>query len=235
MTARKNKNWIESVNHAVSGIFHAVRTEQNMRVHALIALLVLAAALVLGVSRFEAVALLLAIGFVMVAELINTAIEAAVDLVTSEIRPLARIAKDVAAGAVLIAAITSVFVGAVIFFPRLSDLADASLDRLASVPEVVALAALSFVLIVVVLIKAEVTPFRIQGGFPSAHSAVAFALATLIFLSGASGTIVLLSGALAFLVGQSRVEARIHSIYEVTAGALIGIFATVLVARLLAG
>ena len=114
---------------------------------------------------------MLVIGFVMVAELINTAIEAAVDLVTKS-SPLARTAKDVAAGAVLIAAITSVFVGVVIFFPRLSRLADASLERLTTVPEVVALVALSCVLIIVVLIKAEVTPFRIQGGFPSAHSAV---------------------------------------------------------------
>ncbi len=235
MAARKNKNWIESLNHAVSGVIHAVRTEHNMRMHAFIALLVLMAALALGVSRFETAALVLVIGFVMVAELINTAIEAAVDLVTKEFHPLARTAKDVAAGAVLIAAITSVFVGVVIFFPRLSRLADASLERLTTVPEVVALAALSCVLIIVVLIKAEVTPFRIQGGFPSAHSAVAFSLATLIFLSGASGTIVLLGGAVAALVAQSRVEAKIHNIYEVAMGALIGTLVTLLVARLLAG
>jgi len=235
MPAQKNKNLVESVNHAVSGIIYAMRHEKNMRVHAFIALLVLMTALVLGASRFETAALLLAIGFVMAAELVNTALEAAVDLVTEEVRPLARTAKDAAAGAVLVAAVTSVFVGAVILFPRLSSLAEASFDRVALVPEVVVLAALSCVLILVVLIKAEVKPFRIQGGFPSAHAAIAFSLATLIFLSRAPGTVVLLGAAIAFLVGQSRVEAGIHTVYEVVAGAVIGTLATLLVARFLAG
>lgn len=235
MAAHKNKNWIESLDHAVTGIIHAVRAEVNMRVHAFVALLVLMAALVLGVSRAETIALVLAIGFVMAAELINTSIEATVDLVTEKYHPLAQIAKDAAAGAVLIAAVTSVFVGSVIFFPRLSKVADASLERVAAVPEIVTFASLAFVLILVVLIKAEATPFRIQGGFPSAHAALAFSLATLIYLSGAGGGVVLLGVAVAFLVGQSRVEAGIHNVVEVSAGALIGALVTLLVAQLLAG
>jgi len=233
--ARKNKNWVESLTHAVSGIVHAVRTQVNMRVHALIALLVLLAALSMGVSRLETTALVLAIGFVMVAEMFNTAIEAAVDLVTREYHELAKVAKDVAAGAVLLAACTAVFVGALIFFPRLSQLADASLERTAMIPEIVMLAALGTVLILVTLIKAGATPFRIQGGFPSAHAAVAASFATLIYLSGAGGAVVLFGWAIAALVGQSRVEARIHSVYEVIAGALLGAIVTLLVAKLLAG
>src|SRR5690606_42047237 len=82
-----------------------------MRAHLLIAILVLLAATVLGVSRVELGIVVLTIALVMVAEMVNTALEAAVDLITEEYRPLARTAKRVAAGAVLLAAAASVAAG----------------------------------------------------------------------------------------------------------------------------
>jgi len=200
-----------------------------MRVHFLIALLVLMAAALLGVTRVELAILLLTIGLVMVAEMINTAIEAVVDLITQEYRLLAKTAKHVAAGAVLLAAAVAAFVGYLIFFTRLAALTHGSLARASAAPPMVTLAALAAVVVLVVLVKAGVTPFRIQGGFPSFHSALAFALATAIYLLGASAEVTLLALAIAALVGQARIEGGIHTLYEVVAGAALGVLVTIVV------
>ncbi|MFS8652990.1 MAG: diacylglycerol kinase [Limnochordia bacterium] len=212
----------------------AVRTQTTMRAHLLIAILVLLAATVLGVSRVELGIVVLTIALVMVAEMVNTALEAVVDLITEEYRPLARTAKHVAAGAVLLAAAASVVVGYLVFFYRVAAVVHGSLGRAVAAPPMVTLAALVAVTVLVVLIKAGVTPFRIQGGFPSFHAAVAFALATAIYLMGGSPAVTLLALGLAVLVGQARVEGGIHSWYEVMAGAALGTLVTVAVFQALA-
>lgn len=200
-----------------------------MRAHLLIALLVLLAAAVLGVSRLELVVLVLTIALVMVAEMINTAVEAVVDLVTEEYKVLAKRAKHAAAGAVLLAAAAAFVVGYLIFFSRLAALVHGSLARATAAPSVIALAALVAVAVLVVLIKAGVAPFRVQGGFPSFHAALAFSLATAIYLLGGSAPVTLLAFLLAALVGQARIEGRIHSLYEVAAGAALGVLVTIVV------
>lgn len=204
-----------------------------MRAHVLIALLVMIMAGVLGVSRMELAVLVFVIGLVMVAEMLNTAVEVAVDLVTKEFHPLARRAKHVAAGGVLIAAVASVIVGYLIFFDRLASLAHGSLTRLAATPTTVTLAALVLVVLIAVLVKAGVTPFRIQGGLPSAHSSFAFALATAIYLLGSSPEVTLLALGIAALVGQARVEGKIHTPFEVVVGAALGVLVTLLTFQLL--
>ncbi len=155
-----------------------VRTQPNMRIHILATLVVLAGAILLGVSRVELAILLLTIALVLVAEMINTAIESTVDLITQEYHEKAKVAKHVAAGVVLLAAVGAVFVGYLIFFDRVAALAHTSLQRLTQAPQLVTLLALCAVVVVAVLMKAGVVPFRIQGGLPSAHTATAFALAT---------------------------------------------------------
>ena len=80
-----------------------LRTQRNLRIHFVVAALVLVAALVSGVDKLELIALLLAIAFVLIAEMLNTAVEAAVDVATTSFDPMAKLAKDIAAGAVLIA------------------------------------------------------------------------------------------------------------------------------------
>ena len=206
-----------------------------MRVHILIALLVLMMAGVLGVSRIELAILVLTIGLVMVAEMVNTAVETTVDLVTKEFHPLARRAKHVAAGGVLLAAVAAIFVGYLIFFSRFAGLTHGSLARLAATPSIATLAALVLVVLVSVLIKAGVTPFRIQGGFPSAHTSFAFSLATVIFLLGGGPEITLLALGIAALVGQARIEGKIHTLFEVLVGAALGVLLTVLAFQLLIG
>lgn len=206
-----------------------------MRAHILIALLVMVMAGVLGVSRLELAVLVLVVALVMAAEVFNTAVEVTVDLVTKEFHPLARRAKHLAAGGVLVAAVASILVGYLIFFERLASLTHESLGRLATTPPTVTLAALVLVVLVSVLIKAGVAPFRIQGGLPSAHASFAFALATAIYLLGASPTVTMLALGIAALVGQARVEGKIHTPFEVIAGAALGVLVTIFTFQLLAG
>ena len=106
---------VSSFNYAFEGVIYVVRTQRNMRVHFAVALVVLPLASVLGVSRFELLALMLAVSFVLIAEMFNTALEKAIDVATNSFDPLARVAKDVAAGAVLVAAVNAVFVGYLVF------------------------------------------------------------------------------------------------------------------------
>src|ERR671917_2757057 len=89
-----------SFDHAYRGLIYAVRTQRNMRFHVVIATLVLIASLLVGVSKLELAVLILVILLVFVTEMLNTALEFAIDLVTKEYHPLAKLAKDVSAGAV---------------------------------------------------------------------------------------------------------------------------------------
>ena len=108
----------KSFGYAFEGIFTRIRNERNMKIHCTAAVLVVIAGLILGLSVTEWCICLTLFGLVMALELVNTSIEAVVDLVTEERKPLAKIAKDTAAGAVLIAAIMAAIIGCVIFVPK---------------------------------------------------------------------------------------------------------------------
>lgn len=105
--------------YAIAGVFAAVRGERNMRIHLVAAAAAASLGAWFGLSACEWVAVVICCALVMSLECLNTAIEAAVDLASPEIHPLAKKAKDCAAGAVLIAAIGSAIVGCIIFVPKL--------------------------------------------------------------------------------------------------------------------
>jgi len=113
------KPFLRSFRFAFAGIAYALRTQRNARVHAVVACLVIAAGVYFRISTVEWAILALTIGTVFSAEMLNTVAELAVDLLTEHYHPMARIAKDVGAGAVLVAAIAAVGVGVAIFGPRL--------------------------------------------------------------------------------------------------------------------
>jgi len=110
---------LTSFRHAFSGVWYVLRTQRNARIHLTVALVVIALGLWLGLSYAEWAIIVLTIGMVLAAESFNTVAEAVVDLATAERHPLAKIAKDVAAGAVLLMAITAVVVGLLILGPPL--------------------------------------------------------------------------------------------------------------------
>ncbi|GAA4706253.1 diacylglycerol kinase family protein [Brevibacillus fulvus] len=109
----------KSVAYAWSGVIRTIRTEPNMRIHLAFAGLVPLAGWWLQISRYEWLIVLGCIALVISLELVNTAIEATVDLLTTEYHPKAKVAKDAGAAAVLIAALFSAIIGLVIFVPPL--------------------------------------------------------------------------------------------------------------------
>ena len=112
----------DSVKHATSGFEYTISHERNFKIELLFAMMVCIASLVLQVRMIEWLILLLTIALVLVLEMVNTAIERCVDLVTKEYSELAKIAKDVAAGAVFIMSIFSVCIGICIFLPKIINL-----------------------------------------------------------------------------------------------------------------
>jgi diacylglycerol kinase len=115
--------FVRSFSFAGQGLWYVIRTQRNMRVHLAAALcaIVLGAALRIGAADWACV--IIAIGLVLTAEVLNTVVEALTDLCTADFHPLAKIAKDAAAGAVLISSVAAAGVGVAVFVPRLVSLA----------------------------------------------------------------------------------------------------------------
>jgi diacylglycerol kinase (ATP) len=225
MAARRPPAVFQSFNYAFEGVIHALRTQRNLRIHFAIAAGVLVLAFVYNVTRLELIALMIAIAFVLIAEMVNSAVEATIDLSTPSFDPLAKIAKDLAAGAVLIAAVNAVAVGYLVLADRLARPSAKLVNKLGDAPINVTLIALVLTLIVVIGVKAATgrgTPLR--GGLPSGHAALAFGGWTAITFITIEHRIVVSFVALimALLVSQSRVEAGIHKPFEVVLGAVIG-------------
>lgn len=225
------KRFINSVNHAFEGIVHTFKSEGNMRIHFVLALLTILAAVLTYSTRFEMIALSITIAFVIFAEMINTAIEAVVDLVTDKYHEMAKIAKNVAAGAVLITALNALVVGYLVFYRKINAYAFVSLNYVTNLPAHLTFAALVVVGLVVIIIKAKSTKKRgsyIHGGMPSGHTALAFSLFTAMSLVGKDPIITMFSVIMALIVAESRMETNVHTFSEVVVGALLGILITVI-------
>jgi len=229
---------LDSFNYAFEGIIHVLRTQRNLRIHFAIAIGVIAAAAALDVERIELIALLLAIAFVLVAEMVNSAIEGAIDVSTTSFDPNAKLAKDIAAGAVLIASVTALAVGYLVFAHAAAHRGARLLDRVREAPAEITLAALVLVILIVIATKAWTgrgTPLR--GGLPSGHAALAFGIwmaATYIIGDDHRFLISSLTFIAALLVAQTRVEAGVHSALEVLYGGVLGALVTLVVFQVLA-
>jgi diacylglycerol kinase (ATP) len=231
MSVRRRQSLFDSFNNAAEGVIHALRTQRNLWIHFTVAAAVLVAAVAFGVSKIELMVLLVAITFVLVAELVNTAIEAAVDVASTSFDPMAKLAKDIAAGAVLIATLNAVAVGYLVFSGEVAGRSSRFLDRLSDARAELTLVALALTVILVIAIKAWTgrgTPLR--GGLPSGHAAVAFAAwmaATLVLDDSAHRFLISsLTFIMALLVAQTRVETGVHSATEVASGAALGALTT---------
>lgn len=226
---------IQSFNFAFEGVIHTLATQRNMRIHFFAAAVAMFACLGFGVTRVELAIVIFAASFVIAAEMLNTAVEAAIDVATTSFNPLAKVAKDVAAGAVLIATFNAIAVGYLIFAPKLGDPSRTILLEIRDAPVHITFIALVLTLLGVISLKVvsgrDGTPLR--GGWPSGHAAIAFAAWTAIAFvtAGTSyGTLVAaLTFVLALLVLHTRVEAGVHTVGEVIAGAIVGSSITLLV------
>lgn len=113
----------KSFGYAFQGIFNTIRTERNIKIHCAAAILVTIFGIWLQISKTEWMICFILFGLILALELVNTAVEATVDLFTEERKPFAKKAKDAAAGAVLIVAIFAAVIGILIFIPKLLDVA----------------------------------------------------------------------------------------------------------------
>jgi len=232
----KNRTLLDSFRFAVDGVLHVFRTQRHMRFHFFMVILVLTLAKVYNLNRTELLVLFFSICFVLITEMFNTAVEAVIDMITDAYHPLAKHAKDVSAGAVLIASINAVLVGFLLFLDdvRIREvLSGAGAEATLSVIHV---AIIEIVILLVVLLVV-----RVMGRSPtdsrspiSGHAALGFSLATLSVLVApkevAVGVFVLL---LALLLAQSRLERGLSGFRAVFTGALLGICLPVILMRLL--
>jgi diacylglycerol kinase (ATP) len=228
---------LQSFNFAFEGLIYVLRTQRNMRVHFALGAIALIMALVLGVSKGELLALIVGISFVLIAEMLNTALEATIDIATSSFDPLAKVAKDVSAGAVLIAAVNAIGIAYLVFADRLANPSGRLIQRVRESPLNLSLITLILVIGLVIAVKAiSQTGTPLRGGLPSGHAAVAFAgWAAITFVTSTYAHHLLISTLafmMALLVAQTRVEAGIHSVLEVVYGGIVGTLVTLVVFQL---
>lgn len=225
----RKRSLLHSLNDAVDGFIYVVRHERNMRVHFFLGFLVLLLGIYLGLNELEWVIVCSVTSLVLAAEVFNTALEEIADLVKPSAHPQIRLVKHVSAAAVLISALNALVVGFFIFSKHWAWPLENMAVTLKHTEWNVLFVALLVAVFLVIGGKAffhKGTPFR--GGAVSGHAAVAFSLWTAVLFTQSNIFVVMVAFLLAALVAQSRLRAKIHSLREVAAGAVIGFLVTAL-------
>ncbi|SEN04612.1 diacylglycerol kinase family protein [Lihuaxuella thermophila] len=197
---------LKSFRYALEGLKFTVVTQRNMRIHFLAALGVLLLSLYLPMSKTEVLLLFVTIILVLFAELINTAVEAVVDMVTEEYHPLAKVAKDVAAGAVLLTAGLAVIVGISVFYPYLNTLFQGLIGESADPADIGFAAIIAFDFFFTLMIKGWLHRMGKSDWEPSMTTSIAFCVATLIVAVIGSLILTLLVYFLTALIVGSRLR-----------------------------
>jgi len=221
------RDFIGPVKVAISGLIYTFRTQRHMRFHLYVVLAVTLMGLLFNLSLREMLVLLFVISLVLVAEMFNSAIEATVDLVQPNYHPMAKFAKDISAGAVLITTIVALVVGALMLLgpQRWESIKINLTSGSPSMPFLTRFMLGLFLVFIVVIIgkglgkRGQV----LKGGLVSGHAAYGFFLATSIMFLTDQLVVASLGIVLAAIVAQSRYEAKIHSIFELSLGAAVGV------------
>ena len=233
----KNDNFIEAWYNAINGIVYTATTQRNFRIQLVLAVIVLALSLFYGLGTTEFLCLVFALFFVIFAEMVNKAIETVVDLFVDVYHPKAKIAKDVAAGAVVLSACNALIVGYFIFFnaENMKAISDSIFNNMVKSPQHLAFVAIILVVIAVIAIKASCSKKKERGqlikeGFvPSGQSAVAFAALTAIWINSKDIVTFTLALVLSLLVVGNRVYNNARTKAEVVFGACMGVLIVMLV------
>jgi diacylglycerol kinase (ATP) len=221
------RRWIDSANNAIEGILHASKTQRHVRYHLYAASTVVIVSYLLGVSRLEFLFIAVVATMVILAEMINSAIESVVDLISPQRHEKARIAKDIAAGAVFITAFSSIVIGYIILIPYIKNMFEKGLRIAKHTDEETAIVALVIVSILVVITKARFGKGHpLRGGLPSGHAALSFSIWMSVSFISENFIVSALTFVIALMIAQSRVAIKIHTPWEVILGALLGIVVT---------
>jgi len=230
-----NKTFMQSVSAALEGIIHTLQKERNMRLHFIIGFLVLIGGIYFDLSYIEIILLLFAVSFVLVAEMLNTAIEYSADIVIKEeFHPLIKVVKDISAGAVFVSAVNAGLTGYLLIAKRVNLRGGKLLFRIKQSPWHITLIALIVCVGLVLLIKVMRREKELlRGGMPSGHSAVAFAIWMIVSLVTLDPLVSILVFLLAVLIAVSRMRTGVHSMREVITGGVLGALAALLVFQVL--
>lgn len=223
----KGANIIAPFRTALAGLIYTFKTQRHMRFHLYVVLVVMIMGLFFNLRLRELLVLLFVISLVLVAEMFNSAIEATVDLVQPNYHPQAKFAKDIAAGAVLITTMIALVVGALMLLGenRWEGIKLAMSSGTLAVPFLQRfMLGLFLAFIIVVIGKGLGKRGQVfKGGMVSGHAAFGFFTAgTIVFISD-SVLVYGLAILLAAIIAQSRWEAKIHTIFELSLGAAVGV------------
>ena len=237
----KNNNFIDSFDNALNGLIYATTTQGNIKRQLIMAVGVLILSLFYKLETTHFLCLTFAVFFVIFAEMINTAIETVVDLYVDQYHPKAKIAKDVAAGAVLLTAINSVIVAYFIFFNEtlLGELSQNLFKSVVESPKHLVFTSIILVVISILIFKTfgyknldkqkdknEIVKKR---RMPSGQTAIAFAILTAIWINTSNFLIFTLSLVLSLLVFENRMENKTHTLAENIFGAFMGILIVLMI------
>lgn len=227
-----SKDFLTPFRIAFGGVLHTFRTQRHMRVHIYVTLITVLGAVLLNLRMREVLVLLFMINLVLVAEMFNSAIEATVDLASPNYNPLAKFAKDISAGAVLVTTIMALVVGTLIIvgdeaWERIKLSLTSDTIEIQILPRII----LGLFLLFVIVVIGKGFGKRgtvLQGGMISGHAAIGFFLAGTTCLLTDHIVIAAVALLLAGLIAQSRWEAKFHSVFELSLGALLGIILSVI-------
>lgn len=222
------RKWLRSFRFAYEGLVYAISTQRNMKFHFIIAFIVLLLALLFNLSKLEILFIILAITLIVVTELLNTAIEKAVDLAKPEQHPMAKIAKDVAAAAVLVAAAFAVAVGMIVFYGPVNDLIKTGRRMIEQDAFNMAWLFVAIVLVVVTAIQTRFSQRR-QRFKPSLIAALSFAVSTMMIIFAPELLVGLLASALSVLILLILYEKTERSFISLLLGGSLGTVITVLI------
>lgn len=230
----KNKNFLDAWKNAINGIIYATTTQGNIKKQLVIAVIVVIISLFFDLNKAEFLCFMFTIILILFAEMVNTAIETVVDLYVDVYHPKAKIAKDVAAGGVVITAINAIIVAYFLFFDKISNLGLQFIENVANSPIHLAFSTIIITVIAILALIAMAMTNKHKGlnkkFVPSGHAALAFAANTIIWLSIKDNIVILtLSLVLAILVAESRVESKVHRLSEVVFSSCVGIMIVLII------
>ena len=225
-----NSNFFDACKNAVNGIIYGTTTQSNVKKQLVIIAFLMLISLFFNLSKVEFICLIISVVLIIFAEMINTAVETVVDLCTEIYHPKAKIAKDVAAGAVVITALNAVIVSYFIFFDKIGEMGNSIYKTVINSPTYLAFVVVALIIIIAVALKAEKIKEKKSNKqlIISCQSMLASAAVVATWI--VTENIVALSFAviLAVMICMNRVESKERTVMEVLLGVMLGILITIL-------
>lgn len=231
----KNKTWFSATKNAINGIIHAFKTERNLRIDYAIGALVFFISLFFDFSRLELICLVITIGFVIFAEMINSVVEYVVNLITEDYNLNAKAAKDIAAGGVLFASGISVVVAYLLFVDKIRVASTELLHAVLSSKAHMLVTILFIIVLLIIILKGVLSKDKNNNyvkSMPSARVTISFALATYLFIITKSFIVGAVSFVLSVMVSSIKRENDKTTMIQVVLSAALGILAVIAIYQL---